>query len=357
MGSFNTTCFVSQQTIAPGDEAIIFPIKQQSTYRPVELILKSNGNKKVEKYGYCNSNCYPTAFWAYCGPMIRATYDDYGRFTLDEDEDNIINLVSFLNILSKSVCDVKQGENEYHDHSLEFDKIYDPKQQYSFEQLVSVWDKVWTVASKSRLFIDGNKEPFPVAFAVMHKASSDYFIDSVSKYKGWDGESYEMKSYFNAYINRYFKQMKEVFKEELNDSNLAFACSSIMRLEDFRIGEQEGTYYSPYYRVAKEVNQEFVAYVKANPTVKKIPKKFTNKFLDYFKSQIEHRYIATGLTHMGLTLSPMVYASQDYHNEMGNSYLEMIQVVNKKVNLLVKEKYGEDEEEDEDEVIKAKPKM
>lgn len=347
MGSFNTTCFVSQQTITPGDEAIIFPIKQQSTYRPVELILKSGENKEVAKYGYCHSNCYPTAFWAYCGPMIRATYDDYGRFNLDEDEYNIMNLVSFFNILSKAVCDVKQGENPYHDQSLEFDKIYDPKQQYSFDQLVEVWDKVWTVASKARLFMDGSKGPFSVAFAVMHKASAQYFVDSVSKCKGWDGESYEMKSYFNSYINRYFKQMKETFGESLNAGELAFACGSIMRLEDFRIGEQEGTYYKPYYNVSKEVTKEFIDYIKANPTIKKIPKKFTNSLLKHFKPQIEHRYIATGLTHMNLTLSPMVYSSQDYSNEIGNSYLEMVKQVNAKVNAVVKAKYGEDDEDEE----------
>lgn len=42
MGSFNTTCFVTQQTISTEDRAVIFPIIQKSTYNPVELSLQMN---------------------------------------------------------------------------------------------------------------------------------------------------------------------------------------------------------------------------------------------------------------------------------------------------------------------------
>jgi hypothetical protein len=48
---------------------------------------------------------------------------------------------------------------------------------------------------------------------------------------------------------------------------------------------------------------------------------------------------------MNLKLTPMVYGSQDYHNELGNDYLKMLGDINKSVNTLVKEKYGEDDEE------------
>ncbi len=37
MGSFNTTCLVSQQTIVPYAQCVIIPIQQQSTFNPVSL--------------------------------------------------------------------------------------------------------------------------------------------------------------------------------------------------------------------------------------------------------------------------------------------------------------------------------
>ena len=90
MGSFNTTCMVSQQVIAPNDEVVIFPIVPQSSYSPVELIDKDGSC--VEAYGHSSSSCYPTAFWNYAGPMLIGTYDDYGKFELENTVNNINNI-------------------------------------------------------------------------------------------------------------------------------------------------------------------------------------------------------------------------------------------------------------------------
>lgn len=54
MGSFNTSCMVSQQTIVPHAHAVILPISQQATYNPVELI---KGGKELSQYGFAHTSC------------------------------------------------------------------------------------------------------------------------------------------------------------------------------------------------------------------------------------------------------------------------------------------------------------
>lgn len=357
MGSFNTSCFVSQQTISTDDESIILPIVQQSTYKPVELLVPTHeGVKEVSKYGYCHSTCYATAFWGYAGPMIKGKYDDYGRFELEKTKENAQNIQSFFNSIAVKICDVKQGENEYHEHPLAFSEIYNPKEKHTFEKLVEVWDKVWDLAGQSRLFVKNYKgEPVCVAFAVMHKSSADYLVETFSSGKTWDDESLEPKSYFNTYINKRISEILDIFKDKKElDDTISFAAITIASLEGFRIGEQEGSHIASHYPRPRDVSKNIVDYFKNNPNEKTLTKEFTDELFENFKAQIEHRYLASGLERLSIKLSPMVYASQDYSNEIGNDYLKMIQAVNERVNKIVKDKYGEDDDFESD---SKKPKI
>lgn len=352
MGSFNTSCFVSQQIIAPGDEAVIIPIVQQATYEPVSLLLNTeNGMEEIKKYGYMHSNCYPTAFWGYYGPLFRGKYDDYGQFELDETDANVTNLVNFFNQLHKNVCDVKQGKNEYHDHPMVFNELYDPKQKYTFEQLIEVWEKIWEMSDQARLFaVDYNQNPCSISFAVMHKPSADYLIDLINQSTTWNEVSLEKKSYFNSYINQKLSRLFEIFKDKKEkDDIITFGAVGMLSLEGFSVGDQEGTYIGHHYEFNDVVADEIIEYFKQNPEATDMSKDATDKIFEYFKEQIEHRYLAAGLTRLNIRLSPMVYASQDYQNATGNSYLKMLTEVNAKVNALVKEKYGYDEDEEDEE--------
>jgi hypothetical protein len=348
MGSFNTSCFVSQQIIAPGDESVILPIIQQATYDPVSLLVKThNGIEEMEKYGYMHSSCYPTAFWGYYGPMIRGKYDDYGQFELDDTESNFTNLISLFNQLHKNVCDVKQGENDCHDHPMVFNELYNPKEQYTFEQLTEIWEKIWEMGQESRLFAtDYHKNPCSIAFAVMHKPAADYLVDTINQSTTWNDVSLEQKSYFHSYVNQKLGRVLEIFKDKKEKEDIiTFGAVGMLSLEGFGVGEQEGTYIGQYYDYNEKVLDEIIEYFKQNPEANSISKDVTDEIFESFKEQIEHRYLAAGLSRLNLRLSPMVYASQDYSNDTGNSYLEMLKEVNAKVNAIVKEKYGEDDDE------------
>ncbi len=356
MGSFNTTCFVSQQTISTEDKAVILPILQQSTYNPVELLVPvREGVKEISKYGYSSSSCYATAFWGYAGPMLKGVYSDYGNFQLEKTKDNEQNLRSFLNSLVGKICDVKPGENKYHDHGLSFATIYNPKEKYSFEQLTEVMDKVWELSSKSRLFIRiYNGEPVNMAFAVMHEATANYLIEETNKCKTWDDESLEQKTYFHNYLNKKLSENLSLFSDnkDLRDKfsdrdRLSFYVVNVTGLESFGIGEQEGTHIRNYYPRDDSIMEKLEKYLKNDR--KEIEKEFSDKFFENFKNQIDHRYIASGLERLNVKLSPMVYASQDYTNELGNDYLKMVAEVNSRVNEVVKKKMGENEEDYDDE--------
>lgn len=334
MGSFNTSCMVSQQTIVPGAHAVILPISQQATYNPVEL---TKGGKELSQYGFAHTSCYPTAFWGYAGPMIRGEYDDYGRFELFDTPENKSNLVSFFNTLLKDAFTTKQGENQYHDHAFDIHAIYDSKKQYSFEELVAVWEKVWDVSQENRLFVSnyqGNARN--LHFGVVHQAAADFLIDYVGKQKSYSDQSYEQKSYFNDYLQSYFKRIMDVIgmPPEKKHEKLMFFAIQLGSLSSYRLGEQEGCYLSHHYDNYDEVIEIIKA---ADTTGQELPSETVDALFEVFKAQIQHRYLHVGLDSFNIKLSPMVYASQDYDNSMGKSFAKMIKTVSAQVNKQIKE--------------------
>lgn len=336
MGSFNTSCMVSQQVIVPGAQTVILPIQQQATYEPVEI---SKDGKEMSQFGFAHTTCYPTAFWGYAGPMIRGTYDDYGRFNIDDTVENKINLISFFNELTEKAFVTKQGENQYHDHGFDIHTLYNTKQEYSFSELVNVWEKVWDVVQENRIFISNYQgEPRNLQFAVIHRAAADYLIDSVGKLTSYSGQSYEQKSYFKNYIQSQLTRMVELFKEKkkLSDT-FSFFGSQMASLSNYRIGEQEGAYISHYYDNFNPIMDAIEQFNEKNPATTTLSDDLIDSLFEIFKPQIQHRYLHMGLDHLNIKLSPMVYASQDYDNDTGKSFAKMIRSVSAQVNKEIKE--------------------
>lgn len=335
MGSFNTSCMVTQQTIVPGAEAVILPISKQATYSPVEM---TKNGQEFSQYGFAHTTCYPTAFWGYSGPMLRGTYDDYGRFNLDNTEENRINLVSFFNsILDKSFT-TKQGENQYHDHGFDMEKLYQPKKQYTFVELESIWETIWEVASQNRLFVANYQgEPRNLQFAVMHRAAADYLIDTVNKFKSYDGTSYEQKAYFTNYVQGQLSRMIGLFKhkKELGDT-FSFFGTQLASLSSYLLGQNEGCYIGHYYDNFNEVMDLIDQHVTNNPDNETFSEDLIDKLFAIFKVQLDHRHIHEGLNSLNIKLSPMVYASQDYDNSVGKAYAKMIRSVSSQINKEIK---------------------
>lgn len=335
MGSFNTACMVSQQVIVPGAETFILPIQQQATYNPVEIM---KDNKELSQYGCAHTSCYPTAFWGYAGPLIHGKYDDYGRFELINTNDNKMNIIEFFNYLNKNAFNTKQGKNQYHDHAFDMNSLYDPKKEYSFDELENIWNKVWDVTQENRVFVSNYQgEARNLQFAVIHHVAAEYLIDTVNKYKSYSGQSYDQKAYFKNYMQSQTARMIEIFehKKELGDI-FSFLGSQLGSLSNYGIGEQEGAYISQYYNSWNLVMDSMDKFVLENPNTKELSEELIDELFAVFETQIKHRYIHMGLDSFNIKLSPMVYASQDYDNSTGKSYAKMIKEVSGKITKEIK---------------------
>lgn len=350
MGSFNTTCFASQQTIIPGAKCVIIPIAQQATFNPVPI--EKNG-EQFAPWGIANSTCYPSCFWGHSGQIIRGTYYDYGRFELDETIENTMALVSLFQELLENSYVTKQGKNEYHDIPFNMQELYNPQELYSFEELLEIWEKIWDVTQEHRLFInDYHKSPRQFQFAVMHEKTAQYLIDKVSSFSSYGGQSYEQKSYFKDYVQSKLSRVIDFFnKKEARNPKEAFSFFSmqISSLDNYRIGDQEGTYLSIHYNHYEAVENIIDKFVTNNTDLTQVSNQIIDELFNVFKPQLDHRYIHAGLDHLNIKLTPMVYAGQDYSNDIGNAYLEMIQSVNQSINDEIKEKYGDDDYDEDDE--------
>lgn len=335
MGSFNTSCMVTQQTIVPSAEAVILPISKQATYSPVEM---TKNGQEFSQFGFAHTTCYPTAFWGYGGPMLRGTYDDYGRFDLDNTEENRLNLLSFFNHLLDNAFTTKQGENQYHDHGFYMEKLYQRQKQYTFVELESIWETVWEVASQNRLFVSNYQgEPRNLQFAVMHRAAADYLIETVNKFKSYDGTSYEQKAYFTNYVQSQLSRMISLFKhkKELGDT-FSFFGTQLSSLSSYLLGQNEGCYIGHYYDNFNEVMDLIEQHVNNNPESETFSEELIDNLFNLFKVQLDHRHIHEGLNYLNIKLSPMVYASQDYDNSVGKAYAKMIRSVSSRINKEIK---------------------
>lgn len=247
MGSFNTTCFVSQQTIVPGAKCIILPIIQQSTYDEIELISPDN-SFETSVFGHAHTTCYPTCFWGYYGPLITGTYYDYGKFEIDNSSENIQSLKFLFNKLLSDSFKTKQGENEYHDHAFDMSSLYSTETEYSFEQLIGIWDEIWMVTGEHRLFVRNYKhQPRSMQFAVMHQILGRFLINMVSNEKSWDAVSYHQFNYFENYVKSKLAKFVDETKE-VPPELLEFVFWRIESLDGYCVGDSEGSFISSLYR-------------------------------------------------------------------------------------------------------------
>lgn len=347
MGSFNTSCFVSKQTIVRDTESVILPISQNLSYNPIEV---SFGEKEVAKYGFTSSTAYATCFWNYAGPIIRGKYIDSGDFKLLDTEENKVNLLAFFDHLHKCAFKTKEGENKGRDHAFDFQGLYSPKDDYSFDQMCSIWDQMWKIVQSRRAFIRHHSgEPINLSFAVMHHKTAEYLINKIGSVESWNGNSQEQKTFFGNYIKDKFSSIADFFVERDKSPKefYAFFGVQIASLDNFHIGEQSATHISNYYDNFKKTLNAVEEY--SNPDEIELNDKLIDKLFEILKSNIDHQYIHAGIDLFNLKIEPMVYAPQDYANDIGKEYVEMVAEVSGHVTQEIKDRYDfEDEEFDEE---------
>ena len=327
MGSFNTSCFVTQQIIQPGDEAVLFPIVQQRGYSPVAVQTDSTRPETTPIFGYTSSTCHQNSFWDYAGPTLEGVYDDYGKFLLVDTPQNKKHILVFFESLHSHLCDVKAGENEHHDHPLSFRDLFEPIRSYDFESLQSIWDVLSDLAQEHRLFFrvyGRSNEVRPLAFAVAHRSAFDQTQKMMEEYSDWSRTAAPLEDAVRTAITKEYTDNVELLK-------LGGKATGLMRIHARKLESAELINAGRDFRLDLHYPLDDMDLFSSVYGAGSLDKAVA-VFLEHRRGLCEHLYFCGGLELVGVRLSPQVYAGQDYDNEGGNLFLTLVQRVNQDVN-------------------------
>lgn len=322
MGSFNTSCCVSHQTISSNDKAVLIPIVQQKSYSKVNLIDSNNINHSL--YSYTDSTCYCESFWKPYSTHLEVIYDDYGQVDIIENEYNVKSLNILFSYLYDNSLITQLGENEYHDLSFNIRLKYEKDKEYTFEELVGVYKYLEEVTNEYRVFINSNKSISPIAFSIVSIHTYNYLTNSHSEYTDYENNLVTKKSQIAKHYNN--------IKEYSNTLSI-FYMSNLLQLSDMYIG-REGTPKTAYSKLIDYDNIKNIIYCDEEEI------EIIDKLYKEFEKILDFRYFINGLNIINCKLIPMYYASQDYNNSIGDMYLDMLNNVNQLIN---KDKKSDDE--------------
>ena len=234
MGSFNTTCFASHQTIAPNEDARIIFLIQSRSYSPVELTFDDAAHKA---YGVANSNCYAEAFWQPVGVFLEVTYADYGKFSIKKTPHTRAALGYILGRLLQSGLNALEGKNNFHDIpfnlaskliecSAAFQTAVQPRNfdaaapVYFTSEFDSDLDLVWEyldeALGRNRLFMmDYSKVVRPMALGVLCESAYKGLIKAKEAEYSYRKEPNDMESY----VKRAFSKLEERIATLMKDDD------------------------------------------------------------------------------------------------------------------------------------------
>lgn len=332
MGCFNTTCFVSGQTIAPRDPCYVLPIQQAASYNPMKI---SHDETRLEVSGVAHTTCYPHCFWEAAGSFLAGTYDDYGQVALDDTPANNLRLTEFARTLLEETFVVEVGENEVHEVPVDFKafmqentpELYlmltnQPTTETDWhEQLITVWEHYEEVSCEYRVFVaDYDGRPRQLVHAVIHKAAFDKLVDLA-------GGVESQRKLVTAALDK--------CRKYLGNEKSAWMAGDSFASGLRYVGCREGHLFSDEFPVFAEL-------------LERLGKKEFDEdtFFTKVKPWLDARYVMEGLDTLNVKLSPMVYASQDYSNEIGRDFAKFVSEVALEVTAFRRELYAEDEEDD-----------
>ncbi len=345
MGSFNTTCFASRQTIATHDRCVVVPILQQSTYAPIEGTF---ADQPFSLYGVCNSTCYPTRFWAPEGPFLEAKYDDYGRFELEDTPLNRWKLMTYISDLLAEPLVIHQGENTSHDvpfnlrefMSKETPKLLawfdnqlekdDPARNADllFADGVKCWDYFYEAVQEQRM-VGGQRYPRllrPLSVAVMHRDAFDELVNRTAAAKSWSGESFEMRAFFDRcmaeaveHAEKFKADMPSLKTEEQKASFRQWMVHDRFRDALRQVG---GSDRNSFYGESDALTLQLERRAKGELT--------DDQLFEKVVPWLQVRYACSSLEALNLHFEPVVYASQDYDNSIGKAYASFVSNVSAK---------------------------
>ena len=342
MGSYNTTCFATNQTIATKDRAIIFPIRQQTSYKEIDFSFKDG---KYKQPSFASSPCHSTRFWTYAGPHLTGVYKDCGQFILDKTTQNIRHLNILFRHLYSDAAKTEQGDNEHHDLAFDMKSLYDLNKEYPFEELIEIFGQVWKSANEYRVFISGYNGIFfplvPFSFAVMHERVTNYLISEMDG--SWDRESYQRFDF----VKRHYIDAQErlsFVKDRPQSGNSKISQYLLMLADALTLRDACGSNESGYFHRYYGVDLDDILGLLGETDDVEITDELINKALLLFNPMLDMMYINMGLNWLNVSVIPMVYCDQDYDNTNGRNYAKMVSMISEEVIKDRKSQYDDDDE-------------
>lgn len=162
----------------------------------------------------------------------------------------------------------------------------------------------------------------PMNFAIMHRAAFDELVATTNAWVGWNDESYDMRAFFDRALAAVTARIAELDAEVQAETDTTEKERKSMRkyfaFDRFRealrrVGGAEGSSYPAENAVFMYAGD---AYLDGKVT--------EDKLFEMLKPWLQVRYACSALEALNLHFEPMVYASQDYSNEIGSSYARFV---------------------------------
>lgn len=328
MGSFNTACFVTRQTITPGDEVVIIPIVQSTNNRPITIV-NTKTQEEMQVFSSFQSTCYPTGFWQYYGLFIKGTYYDYGRFEISKDPDNVRRLKNLLISLSDDMFLSKRGENKYHDLGMDPPSV---DESSSDEKVLEEWDTLYDGIFEGRVFTKtyfGNPAQFSVA--VMLKITYDELINMARKETLYNGIKCTVDELCVEAINEQLSTLRTYYNclIDANAENVGFAMLPIITSAPSRALAGLGAiglkdfYTAHLYEQSNVLESEIADLVSSPGKCTVVPPNIKH----LISWQVENLIVNLSLSLMEIRIEPTYYTGQDYDNTNGKKFKKLVSTV------------------------------
>lgn len=339
MGSFNTACFATRQTITPGDEVVLIPISQNTSGKPIN-IFQSDG-KKLQVFGCFDTTCYPTAFWDYYGLFLTGVYDDYGRFEINREPENIKRLKSLLISLKTDLFQTELGENEYHDLAV---RTPDVSEDTIEDKVISEWEELHNGIFQGRAFIKKFfGQPAQFSLAVILKVTYDELIKMMKNQKLYSGakcsveglaiETFQsqnrcmgsfkgLEDPVSELVNFFARSIKSAPRRIIG----GISCFGLEDLDESPISDEQLHELITAYHEFINSNEENVQIMV--PIIKKI-----------IGWQLENFIAHMALSELEIRIEPTYYVGQDYDNSIGKKFKKLVSAVSNAHSKALKERY------------------
>lgn len=302
MGSFLVTCSVTRQVVTEGQPCVIVPL------------IESAGKGSCPKHGRIVPNAriapsHPTIdstdYWNVVGVMIRGTYDDYGLFELIDDADNLVEVKKFFKHIIPigyvAKRDVSLEQFLFNTDNSSVEQQRERINKLDFYELNNLFDLVIEAMREelvvSTLHTVTDTKWSSVRVAVLHDNVPNDLI--AARQKILSGEPWRKS--FHRSADEIIAEVQDGFDDGVNLERFLFRA--VRETEGPRCEIQLHD-YALYLKLASQQNwDELKRQIELVQRVEEVILSMQDLFIPWI---------------------PVMYGSQDYGNEIGGLYAEIV---------------------------------